>query len=67
MKNKLKLTLLVLCIACIACLLALAGCGPKATDAYITSAGQPRLNYVQGQELDLSTGYLTVVIDGEDT
>lgn len=66
MKNRVKLTLLVLFIACVACFAMLAGCGDKITDAYITKSDMPRTNYVQGQDLDLSKGLLTVILNGEE-
>ena len=65
--NKLRLTLLVLCVISIACMLLLTSCDEKATEAYITNSDLPRTTYVQGQELDLSTGILTVVLDGEES
>lgn len=67
MKNKIKITLSLLFILCITALLALTGCGDKAiTDAYITNSNLPRTNYVEGQELDLSKGYLTLIRGGEE-
>ena len=36
-------------------------------EIYITKADLPRTDYVEGQDLDLSKGKLTVVIDGEET
>lgn len=67
MKNKFKITLPLLLILCIASLLLLAGCGGKEiTDAYITNSNLPRTTYVEGQELDLSKGYLTVIRGGEE-
>ncbi|MBE6629585.1 MAG: hypothetical protein E7624_01895 [Ruminococcaceae bacterium] len=39
----------------------------KTTEIYITNADQPRLNYVEGQELDLSDGKLTVATDGKES
>ena len=51
---------------CIACVAMLAGCGDKVTDAYITKSDMPRTNYVQGQDLDLSKGLLTVILNGEE-
>lgn len=51
------ITTLIICLAC---------CGKKVDDLYIASTNTPRLTYVQGQELDLSKGSLTVVIDDEE-
>ncbi len=36
-------------------------------EIYITKSDLPRLDYVEGQDLDLSKGKLTVVIDGEES
>lgn len=67
MKNKIKLTLSLLLILCITAVLMLAGCGEKEiTDAYITNSDLPRTSYVEGQELDLSKGYLTLIRGGEE-
>lgn len=69
MKNKLKITLSLVFILCIATLIMLSGCGGGGndiTDAYITNSNLPRTNYVVGQDLDLSKGYLTVVKGGEE-
>ena len=63
-----KITVLLALVLCVATMtLALTGCGgDKATDIYITKADMPRMEYVEGQELDLSDGRLTVVSgDGE--
>lgn len=47
----------------------LAGCKKPAgvTEIFIQSSQAPRLTYVQGQELDLSRGVLTVSEDGEQS
>ncbi|MGN1077525.1 MAG: bacterial Ig-like domain-containing protein [Candidatus Gallimonas sp.] len=50
--------------ALVAGLCGLAACGSPATEISIGRNDMPRLNYVQGQELDLSAGTLTVVYDG---
>ena len=50
--------------ALVAGLCGLAACGSSATEISIGRNDMPRLNYVQGQELDLSSGTLTVVYDG---
>ena len=63
MKNIKKISVLCAVVLCMATmLLVLAGCsGDKATDIYITKADMPRVEYVEGQDLDLSDGRLTVV------
>ena len=46
---------------------ALTGCkGDEVTNIYITNNDLPRLDYVEGQELDLSDGRLTIIINGEE-
>lgn len=50
--------------ALVAGLCGFAACGSSATEISIGRNDMPRLNYVQGQELDLSSGTLTVVYDG---
>ena len=68
-KSKIRLTLSVLLLLTLAitCVLGLTGCGEKVEQIYINKTNSPRLSYVQGQELDLSTGLLTAVIDGEES
>lgn len=68
-KNKLKLnaSILLLLIIVVAGIIGLTGCGDKIEQIYITKNHSPRLNYVEGQDLDLSGGVLTVVVDGEET
>lgn len=39
----------------------------KVSEIYITKSDLPRLEYVEGQELDLSKGKLTVVVGGKET
>ena len=68
MKKTLKYTLPLFLILCISALLMLSGCGgSEVTEAYITNSNLPRTTYVEGQDLDLSKGYLTVVRGGEET
>ena len=68
MKKTLKYTLPLFLILCISALLMLSGCGgSEVTEAYITNSNLPRTTYVEGQDLDLSEGYLTVVRGGEET
>ena len=47
----------------------LVACGEKnvVSEIYITKADMPRTEYVEGQELDLSKGKLTVVTDGVES
>lgn len=50
----------------------IASCGgddssSNTSEIYITKSNLPRLNYVEGQELDLSKGKLTIVINGEES
>ena len=68
-KNKLKVfSLLVISILCAALLVACNGDGGDGiTEIFVQKNEMPRLTYVQGQELDLSDGILTVVMDGETT
>lgn len=69
MIKRLKITFLLLLILCISSMLLLVGCGgdEELTDAYITNSNLPRTTYVEGQELDLSSGYLTVVRGSEES
>ena len=46
---------------------AFTSCGDKIDEIYVSNSHAPRLSYVQGQDLDLSGGVLTVVVKGEDT
>jgi hypothetical protein len=66
-KSKLKLYLssLLLISLAVVVLLAFAGCGNKVEQIYVDNSHSPRLNYVQGQELDLERGILTAVIGGD--
>lgn len=67
-KNKLILTLLVALLLCFVAAAALSSCDePETVEIYITSADMPRLNYVEGQELDLTDGKLTVSTNGNET
>lgn len=69
MKWKRKIWLL-LSLALLCCAL-LAGCGEDSkgtvTEIFILKTDMPRLNYVQGQALDLQDGVLTAVINDETT
>ena len=62
-----KITILTLIVLCISSLLLFTGCKDKTEpEIFISQSDNPRLTYVQGQELDLSTGNLTFV-DGEES
>jgi len=66
-KNKLKLTLLIVGL-CVLSLFLLTSCGEEPeTEIFVTSSNSPRLTYVQGQELDLSEGKLTLITDGKES
>ena len=71
LKNKWKryASIPLLLIIVIAGIIGLTGCdsGEKIEQIYITNNHSPRLTYVEGQDLDLSKGALTVVIDGQET
>jgi hypothetical protein len=72
-KNKFKslaaipMLLLILMI----CFIGLTGCDenkePEIEQIYVTNKNTPRLTYVEGQELDLNGGILTVVKGGQET
>ncbi len=69
-KRKLRFTVLSILVLAAACIFMLAGCGggggdTSPTEIYIEKSLQPRILYVEGQELDFSTGALTYVKDGE--
>lgn len=66
-KNQIRITLLILFVVCITSLMLLNGCGDKITDIYVVPSDAPRLNYVQGQELDLTDGVLTAIVNEEET
>ena len=56
-------------ILSVAGLLVLTGCGSGAKDVqiYVAKADMPRVEYVEGQELDLSDGRLTIITNGEES
>ena len=56
----------VLCVTLLVVLLVTCGKGNKVTEIYVLGSNEPRLSYVEGQDLDLSGGILTVVIKGEE-
>lgn len=75
--RKLRFTVLSILVLVLVSLLAFTGCKNKkgdggddntpSTEIYIEKSLQPRLIYVEGQELDLSTGALTVAKGDEKT
>lgn len=66
-KSITRIALLLAMVLTIAGLCMLTGCaGDEVTDIYITKSDSPRLNYVEGQELDLSDGRLTIIVNGEE-
>ena len=71
MKNSFKkiFGLLLIATLLLGAMLAVSSCGDKdkVTEIYILKADLPRVDYVEGQELDLSKGKLTVVVNGEET
>jgi hypothetical protein len=58
---------LLLLLLLLASIFVLAACGEKVDDIAISDSGKPRQQYVQGQDLDLSIGTLTVISGGETT
>lgn len=65
--KKVKITLLLLVVLVMATMWALTGCGKdEITEIYITNNDLPRISYVEGQELDLSDGRLTAIVNGEE-
>ena len=66
-KSKLKVSILLLFVIAVVAIFGLVSCGDKVEQIYITNAHKPRVDYVQGQELDLTNGLITVVIDGEES
>ena len=61
-----KFILIFLLLFTAAAVLTLTACS-KVTDIYVTTQNAPRLTYVVGQSLDLSSGVLTVDVDGKET
>jgi len=72
MKNfKFKFTLLLIIAICLSSIILLSSCN-ESTDGddiklYIKNTEAPRATYVQGQELDLTSGSLTYSVNGEET
>ena len=55
--NKLIFTSILILTLCISVLVAFTGCkDDTVTDLYIKNSDQPRLTYVEGQDLDLTGG-----------
>ena len=65
-KSLLRIIVSLAFVLCLAGMLLLSSCGEKVSDIYISSENSPRLTYVQGQDLDLSSGILTIVLDGQE-
>ena len=66
-KIRFSISLVLALVLTAVCVFAFASCGEKIEQIYITNAHSPRLNYVQGQDLELDSGALTVVVDGKET
>ena len=65
--NKLIFKLLLVVMLCILSLATLSGCGgEEVSELFISTKEAPRATYVAGQELDLSTGKLTYILNGEE-
>lgn len=64
-----RIAVLLVLVLSLAGMLMLAGCGSKAVDQeiYISKTDMPRLDYVEGQDLDLSDGRLTIITNGEES
>lgn len=67
---KLYVSIALLLVTLIVGIVGLTGCDSDEAEIeqiYVTNNHSPRLTYVEGQDLDLSSGVLTVVIGGEET
>ena len=62
-----KLSLLLVALLCLTVLAACGGNNSAVSEIFVQKSELPRTNYVKGQELDLSKGALTAVIDNETT
>jgi len=63
-----KLTLLLILTLALAFVFGLTGCGGDSVESiYVSNSNAPRLNYVEGQDLDLTGGVLTAVVNGAET
>ena len=66
-KNNFKFTLIAL-VLCLCSVFALASCDKnKNAEIFVTQSNSPKLNYVQGQDLDLSEGKLTYSTGKKET
>ncbi len=65
--RKLLFLLISLITLALLCTVALTSCGSSVSDIIIKDYNKPRTTFVQGQELDFSSGVLTVMIDGNET
>lgn len=65
--RKLLFVLVTLITLALLCTVALTSCGSSVGDIVIKDYNKPRTTFVQGQELDFSSGVLTVIIDGSET
>ena len=66
-KNNFKLLCLPLLLIMVLSAVLFAGCGSDAvSDIVVKSTDMPRAKYVQGQELDISGGVLTVISGGKE-
>ncbi len=65
--RKLLFLLVSLITVALLCTVTLTSCGSSVSDIVIKDYNKPRTTFVQGQELDFSSGVLTVIIDGSET
>ena len=65
---KISLVLLLTLATVLVCCFSLTACGDESvSEIYVDGSSSPKLTYVEGQDLDLSRGAITVVIDGEES
>ena len=66
--GKIRIAVLSLLLLTLAAILALTGCNEATvSDIYVPKTGMPKTVYVQGQDLDLTGGVITVVTDGAES
>ena len=66
-KSNFKFLILSLCLLMLASLCLLASCGgSKVSGIAIKANEMPRTSYVQGQDLDLTGGIITAIVNGEE-